>query len=319
MPIDARNASLADPVNRDFAAEVLKGLSAADKNLPCRFFYDAVGSELFEDITRTKDYYPTRTETAILREQAGVLMEGATGAILVEFGSGSSTKTELLLDRARDLRAYVPIDVSPTALAGAVRRLGERFPRLSVEPVVADFTGTVELPEDCADASRIGFFPGSTIGNFSPSEAQSLLRTMAVTLGDGARLILGVDLRKDARRLVAAYNDDEGVTAAFNLNLLARINRELGGTFDLQFFRHEAIWNPVAGRVEMYLISERQQTIDILGRPFQFRAEERIHTENSYKYTLQGLGLAAAAGGWASRRTFLDADGLFAVAELTAD
>ena len=318
MPFDARNASLADPVNRDFAAEVLKGLSAADKNLPCRFFYDAVGSELFEDITRTKDYYPTRTETAILRAHASDLMAGAAGAVLVEFGSGSSTKTELLLDHARDLCAYIPIDVSPTALEGAVRRLGERFPLLPVKPVVADFTTSVQLPADCADAPRIGFFPGSTIGNFSPSEAQALLRTMAVTLGHGARLILGVDLRKDARRLVAAYNDDEGVTAAFNLNLLARINRELGGAFDLQFFRHEAIWNPVAGRVEMYLISERQQTIEVLGQPFQFRAEERIHTENSYKYTLQGLGMTAGAGGWSIRRTFLDADGLFAVAELTA-
>lgn len=318
MPFDARNTSLADPVNRDFAAEVLKGLSAADKSLPCRFFYDAVGSELFEDITRTKDYYPTRTETAILRAHASELMADAAGAVLVEFGSGSSIKTELLLDRARDLRAYIPIDVSPTALEGAIRRLGELFPFLPVEPVLADFTTSVELPANCPDALRIGFFPGSTIGNFAPSEAQSLLRTMAVTLGHGARLILGVDLRKDARRLVAAYNDDEGVTAAFNLNLLARINRELGGAFDLQFFRHEAIWNPVAGRVEMYLVSERQQTIDVLGRPFHFRTEERIHTENSYKYTLDSLAQTATAGGWKVGRTFLDADSLFAVAELTA-
>ena len=318
MPIDARHASLAAPLDRDFATEVLKGLSAADKSLPCRFFYDAVGSELFEDITRTKDYYPTRTETAILRSHAGDLMEASAGAVLVEFGSGSSTKTELLLDRARDLRAYVPVDVSPAALAGAVRRLAERFPRLPVEPVVGDFTKIVDLPGDYADAPRIGFFPGSTIGNFSPGDAQSLLRTLAATLGDGAKLILGVDLRKDARRLVAAYNDDEGVTAAFNLNLLARINRELGGNFDLQFFRHEAIWNPAAGRVEMYLVSERQQTIEILGRPFQFRAEERIHTENSCKYTLQGLATMADAGGWRVQRTFLDADSLFAVAELTA-
>lgn len=317
MPIDTHNASVDRTLNREFATDVVKGLSAADKNLPCRFFYDAVGSELFEDITRTKDYYPTRTETAILREHAGALMDGAADAVLVEFGSGSSTKTELLLAQARDLRAYVPVDVSPTALAGAVRRLAERFPWLPVEPVVADFTTAFELPADCAGAGSIGFFPGSTIGNFSPTEAQALLRSMAETLGHGARLILGVDLRKDARRLVAAYNDDEGVTAAFNLNLLARINRELGGSFDLQFFRHEAIWNPVAGRVEMYLVSERQQTVEILRRPFQFRAEERIHTENSYKYTLQGVAAMAEAAGWKGRRTFLDADGLFAVAELT--
>ena len=318
MPFDHRGVSLLDNAKGEFAVEVLKGLSAANKSLPCRFFYDEVGSELFEDITRTKDYYPTRTETAILRDHAAELVEGGGGGLLVEFGSGSSVKTELLLDKARDLCAYVPIDVSASALAGAVRRLGERFPRLHVEPVVGDFTARIALPAQYAAVPRIGFFPGSTIGNFAPPDAQALLRTMGDTLGHGARLIIGIDLRKDARRLIAAYNDDEGVTAAFNLNLLARINRELGGTFDLQFFRHEAIWNPSANRVEMYLVSERQQTVDILGRPFVFRAEERIHTENSYKYTLEGFARFAAAGGWRSRRTFLDAGRLFAVAELVS-
>ena len=244
MSLDERGVALLDEASREFAAEVLKGLSAANKSLPCRFFYDAVGSELFEDITRTKDYYPTRTETAILRDHAADLVKESAGALLVEFGSGSSIKTELLLEQARDLCAYVPIDVSPSALAGAVRRLGERFPDLHVEPVVGDFTTQIVLPEDYANAPRIGFFPGSTLGNFAPQEAQALLRTLATTMGKGARLILGIDLRKDPKRLIAAYNDDEGVTAAFNLNLLARVNRELGGTFDLQFFRHEAVWNP---------------------------------------------------------------------------
>lgn len=318
MSLDERGVALLDEASREFAAEVLKGLSAANKSLPCRFFYDAVGSELFEDITRTKDYYPTRTETAILRDHAVDLVKESAGALLVEFGSGSSIKTELLLEQARDLCAYVPIDVSPSALAGAVRRLGERFPDLHVEPVVGDFTTQIVLPEDYANAPRIGFFPGSTLGNFAPQEAQALLRTLATTMGKGARLILGIDLRKDPKRLIAAYNDDEGVTAAFNLNLLARVNRELGGTFDLQFFRHEAVWNPGASRVEMYLVSERAQTVEIFGRSFQFAAEERIHTENSHKFTPDSLARLAEAAGWRLERTYFDADRLFGVCDLTA-
>ena len=316
MRSESRNVSLIESADPEFAREVLKGLGAANKSLPCRFFYDEVGSELFEDITRTRDYYPTRTETGILRARAEALSEHSEGALLVEFGSGSSLKTELLLAEMPALRAYVPIDVSVSALAGAVRRLGERFPNLRVAPVTGNFTAPMALPVEFAKATRIGFFPGSTIGNFAPEDAKVLLRTMAQTLASDARLIVGVDLRKDARRLIAAYNDDEGVTAAFNLNLLARINRELGGTFDLQFFRHEAIWNPRAGRVEMYLVSERPQTVEVLGRPIAFAAEERIHTENSYKYTQIEFAAAAAQAGWQTRRTFVDPEQLFAVTEL---
>ena len=308
--------AVADP---KFADAVIDGLSHADKSLPCRYFYDEIGSELFEDITRTRDYYPTRTETLILRRHGSELAGDGNDAVLVEFGSGSSLKTELLLAHMPHLRAYAPIDVSSSALAGAVRRLGERFPKLPVLPVVGSFTDRIELPTSLDGAPRIGFFPGSTIGNFAPPDAQSLLRTMRETLGAGARLIVGIDLRKDARRLIAAYNDDEGVTAAFNLNLLARINRELAGTFDLQFFRHEAIWNSSAGRVEMYLVSERAQTVDILGRPVRFGVEERIHTENSYKYTPADFSKMAASAGWRALQSFFDPDDLFAVFDLRSD
>jgi dimethylhistidine N-methyltransferase len=300
----------------EFAREVMAGLSRRDKSLPCRFFYDDVGSELFEEITRTQDYYPTRTETAILRDHAKELMQDSARAVLVEFGSGSSTKTELLLAAAPALAAYVPIDVSQSALNGAERRLAERFPRLTVSSVVGNFASVVTLPAALAGHPRIGFFPGSTIGNFAPDEARALLRTMAQTLGGQARLVVGYDLRKDTRRLLAAYNDAEGVTAEFNLNLLARINRELGGTFDLQFFRHEAIYEPVKGRIEMYLISERAQVVEILGTPVTFAAEERIHTENSYKYSPWDFDRLAVAAGWRLRRRFVDAESLFCVTEL---
>ena len=328
MRSDIRHApTLRAAAGSDFAVEVVSGLSATNKSLPCRFFYDEVGSELFEDITRTRDYYPTRTETAILRAHACDLAAGCDGALLVEFGSGSSLKTELLLAQAPTLRAYVPIDVSQSALAGAVRRLGERFPRLAVSPVVGDFTSPVQLPAALKSAPRVGFFPGSTIGNFAPRDAAALLRTMGETLetprgaapGARSRLIVGVDLRKDARRLIAAYNDDEGVTAAFNLNLFARINRELGGTFDLQYFRHEAIWNPRASRVEMYLVSERAQTVEIMGQPFAFAAEERIHTENSYKYGAEDFARLADSAGWRVERTYRDPEGLFSVCDLASD
>lgn len=317
MRADPFQPQAADLTGSEFAREVLAGLGRRQKSLPCRFFYDEVGSELFEEITRTPEYYPTRTETAILRDHAGALAQDSEGALLVEFGSGSSRKTELLLAQMPDLRAYLPIDVSPSALKGAAQRLSERFPRLFVSPVVGDFTQALALPESFAAARRIGFFPGSTIGNFSPDEARSLLASMGATLGAGSRLIVGVDLRKDARTLIAAYNDREGVTAAFNLNLLARINWELGGTFDLQFFRHEALWNPTIGRIEMYLVSERAQDIEVLGQRIRFEAEERIHTENSYKYASADFLRLAAKAGWDARRTFLDRDNLFVVVELT--
>ena len=243
------------------------------KTLPCRFFYDARGSELFEEITRLPEYYPTRTEAAILQAHAAEMAEGLpAGGILVEFGSGSSLKTEILLRQLPQLGAYVCIDVSESALAEATARLTSRFPTLDVRPIVGDFARTVTLPADLADRPRTGFFPGSTIGNLTPAEAASLLQAFDACLGAGGRLIVGVDLKKDARRLHMAYNDARGVTAAFNLNLLARINRELAGTFDVAAFRHEAVYNPREGRIEMHLRSTRRQTASVLGRTFHFGA-----------------------------------------------
>jgi dimethylhistidine N-methyltransferase len=304
----------------DFAAAVLDGLSRPHKTLPCRFFYDARGSELFEAITGLPEYYPTRTETAILQAHAGEMAEAVpSGGVLVEFGSGSSLKTEILLRHLPQLSAYVCVDVSESALAGAAERLAQRFPALDVRPIAGDFSRGVAFPADLLDRPKTGFFPGSTIGNLVPDEAAELLATFRTSLGPGGRLIVGADLKKDARRLVLAYNDAQGVTAAFNLNLLARINRELNGTFDLDAFAHEAVYNPRDGRIEMHLKSLRPQVVRVLGRPFHFGTGERIHTENSYKYTVGQLHDLARSAGWQPRRVWTDRDALFSVHELVSD
>jgi dimethylhistidine N-methyltransferase len=303
----------------DFAAAVLEGLSRPMKALPCRFFYDARGSELFEEITRLPEYYPTRTETGILQAHAAEMVEAVrAGGVLVEFGSGSSTKTEILLERLTRLGAYVCVDVSPTALEGARRRLQERFPTLDVRAIVGDFSNGLALPADLAGRPKTGFFPGSTIGNLTTAEAQRLLAAFRRVLSPKGRLIVGVDLKKDARQLVLAYNDRAGVTAAFNLNLLARINRELGGTFDPGAFAHEAVYNPREGRIEMYLDSLRDQDVRVQGRRYRFRAGERIHTENSYKYSIPQFQELARGAGWEPHRVWTDAGTLFSVHELAA-
>ena len=301
----------------EFAIAVLDGLSRPQKTLPCRFFYDARGSELFEEITRLPEYYPTRTETAILETHAAEMADGVPdGGVLIEFGSGSSLKTELLLGELPRLGAYIAIDVSESALRGAKRRLVTRFPTLDVRPVVGDFSYPVALPTDLAGRHKTGFFPGSTIGNLTPGAAQRLLRVFRALLSPGGRLIVGVDLEKDARKLVLAYNDSAGVTAAFNLNLLARINREIGGTFDLDGFRHEAIYNPRDGRIEMHLVSRRDQDVRIAGRRFRFRTGETIHTENSYKYSVRQFQDVARSAGWSPARVWTDSSILFSVHEL---
>jgi dimethylhistidine N-methyltransferase len=302
---------------RDFAASVIEGLSRPRKSLPCRYFYDARGSELFEEITLLPEYYPTRTEIAILETHAAEMAEGVLErVVLVEFGSGSSRKTEILLKNLRDLAAYVPVDVSKSALDDAKRRLLERFPALKVRPIIGDFSRPVAFPEDLVKAHKLGFFPGSTIGNFSPSDASCLLGAMGDMLSPDGRLIVGVDLKKDARALVCAYNDEDGVTAAFNLNLLARINRELDGSFEIDCFRHEAIYDPREGRVEMHLVSLKDQTASVRGRWFRFLAGETIHTENSYKYSIGQFQELARAAGWLPGRVWLDAGNLFSVHEL---
>jgi dimethylhistidine N-methyltransferase len=304
-------------VDNELASAVLHGLSRPQKTLPCRFFYDALGSELFEEITRLPEYYPTRTEAAILEAHAADMAANVPdGGVLVEFGSGSSRKTETLLRHLPQLRAYIMIDVSESALLDAKDRLATRFPTLDVRPIVADFSYPVALPADLFDSHRTGFFPGSTIGNLNPVEAQRLLRVFRGVLSPGSRLIVGADLKKDLSILLPAYNDAAGVTAAFNLNLLARINREVAPAFDLDAFRHEAIYNARDGRIEMHLVSTKQQEVTIAGRTFQFRKGETIHTENSYKYTVRQFQDLARAADWLPSRVWTDPNNLFSVHEL---
>lgn len=300
----------------EFEASAIDGLSKSRKSLSCRFFYDARGSELFEEITRLPEYYLTRTEIAILNACAPQLASSVPdGAVLVEFGSGASRKTEILLAVLGGLRAYEPVDVSESALEGAKRRLSKQFPTLDVRPIVGDFARPFALPPDLAKAPRLGFFPGSTIGNFPPLAASRLLRMMRDVLA-GERLIVGVDLKKDVRRLLRAYNDATGVTAAFNLNLLARINRELEGTFDLEGFRHEAIYNSREDRIEMHIVSVKDQSVRVRDRLFRFFAGETIHTENSYKYSLGQFQDLARGAGWQPGRVWSDEENLFSVHEL---
>jgi dimethylhistidine N-methyltransferase len=321
-PSVKRPPGLARAEEDDFAVAVLDGLSRPRKTLPCRFFYDARGSELFEEITRLPEYYPTRTETAILEAHAAEMADSVpVGGVLAEFGSGSSLKTEILLGHLPQLAAYVCVDVSESALVAARERLAARFPALDVRPVVGDFSRPVAFPADLVVRPKTGFFPGSTIGNLVPAEAVRLLQTFRAVLGTsggpGGRLIVGADLKKDARLIHMAYNDAQGVTAAFNLNLLARINRELAGTFDLAAFEHEAVYNPREGRIEMYLRSAGRQTATVLGRRFGFKAGERIHTENSYKYGIGQFQELASAAGWRPGRVWTDRAALFSVHELS--
>jgi dimethylhistidine N-methyltransferase len=301
----------------EMAAEVRAGLRLPLPTLPCKYFYDERGSALFDAITRLPEYYPTRTEAAILAESSRDMAEGVPdGSVLIEFGSGSSRKTELLLQELPRLRAYVMIDVSKSALDDAKSRLVVRFPALDVRAIVADFSYPVALPADLNDNHRAGFFPGSTIGNLNPVEAQRLLRVFRAVLSPGSRLIVGVDLKKDLSKLLPAYNDAAGITAAFNLNLLARINREITPAFDLDAFGHEAIYNSRDGRIEMHLVSLKDQDVVVGRRCFHFRHGETIHTENSYKYTVRQFQDLARAADWRPSRIWTDREGLFSVHEL---
>jgi dimethylhistidine N-methyltransferase len=301
----------------EFAEAVLRGLSSPRKRLPCQYFYDAAGSELFEEITRLKEYYPTRTETAILRAHAGSMARpSGRDAVLIEFGSGSSRKTELVLAALAAPRAYVAIDVSASALADAGERLGQRFPGLEIIPVNASFWAAPRLPARVLPRGKLGFFPGSTIGNFDPPDAGRLLMHFARVLGSPSRLLVGVDLDKDPGRLEAAYDDAKGVTARFNLNLLERINRELGGDFDLARFAHRAIYDREFKRIEMHLVSRTRQRVHVLGQSFAFAAGESIHTENSYKYSVEQFRALALGAGWQPARLWTDVNHDFSVHEL---
>ncbi|GGF72129.1 dimethylhistidine N-methyltransferase [Azorhizobium oxalatiphilum] len=302
-----------------FASDLAAGLSSRPKRLAPKYFYDAAGSALFEDITALPEYYPTRTEMQILRERAGEI--GALvpqDAVLVEFGSGSSAKVRLLLEEMPQLAAYVPVDISGDFLEEAAQALRAEVPGLPVLPVAADFTQAFDLPQDVRDLPRIGFFPGSTIGNFDPDAARDFLGNALHTLGPGSRLIVGVDLVKDPRLLNAAYNDAAGVTARFNLNLLTRANRELGTDFDPDAFAHRAFFNAPSSRIEMHLVSRSPQAIHLGGRTFPFAAGESLHTESSYKYTPASFAALARSAGWTPEALWTDRDRLFSVHVLRA-
>ena len=283
----------------DFQTDVLAGLSTTPKRLPSKYFYDERGSALFEDICRLAEYYPTRTETGLLAQAAKEIAASiAPGAALIEFGSGASLKTRLLLDAAPQIGAYAPVDINPDALAAAAQSIREAYPGLEVAPVVGDFSQPIDPPPAVRGRPRTGFFPGSTIGNLEADEAVAFLISAKRLLGAGAQFIVGADLVKDVNVLIAAYDDSLGVTAAFNLNLLARINRELQGDIDLSGFAHRAVWNGGSSRVEMHLESLSDQDFRIAGRGFSMRAGETIRTENSHKYTVASFTLLAERAGW---------------------
>jgi dimethylhistidine N-methyltransferase len=294
--------------------DVIAGLSLPQKALPPKYFYDAAGSRLFERICRLPEYYVTRAELALTRANIGAIARFAgRGCELVEYGSGESLKTRLLI-RALRPAAYLPVDISQPALEKARKQLAKDFRWLKVVPVPGDFSRPLELPR--ARAPRVVYFPGSTIGNLDPEEAHAFL---AMTRDQASRMLVGVDLKKDANVLHAAYNDSRGVTAAFNLNILARINRELGADFDLRKFSHYAFYNAAAGRIEMHLVSLARQSVRVARHHrFRFERGESIHTENSYKYSVEGFrALAARAGCW-GKKVWSDRKGLFALHGLKA-
>lgn len=301
-----------------FAQDVLTGLTAKPKWMSAKHFYDAEGSRLFERIMALPEYYPTRSEMQTLRENAGAIAGLVPeGAALVEFGSGSNAKVRLMLEAAPRIKAYVPVDISAEYLEEQAEALRRDFPALKVFPVAADFTKRFELPSKVQAMPRAGFFPGSTIGNFEPLAAVSFLRNAARILGSNAVMIIGVDLVKNEKILNAAYNDAEGVTAAFNLNLLARINRELGADFDVAAFKHRALYNRERQRIEMHIVSRKKQTVTVSGNRFEFKRGETIHTESSYKYTPKGFADLARQAGWFERSLWTDPGGNFSVRALT--
>jgi dimethylhistidine N-methyltransferase len=307
-------------LDQDIAAIALEGLGASPKTLPPKLFYDVRGVALFDAITSLPEYYLTRTERALLAriapEIAALVPDGAA---LVEYGACDEAKALLLLDSAEDkLVAYVPIDVAGEALAGVAERLRGSHSDLCVLPVCADFMQPLSLPQLVAGAPKIGFFPGSTIGNLEPAAAGAFLERACQTLDGGAWMIVGVDLRKPADVLIPAYDDAQGVTAEFNLNLLHRLNREAGAKFDVSAFSHRAVWNEADSRIEMHLVSKVRQTVLVAGVPVHFEAGETIHTENSYKHSIEGFAQLASGAGWIVRRVWTDDAKLFSIHALQA-
>ncbi len=303
----------------DLEADIVAGLSKTEKSASPKHFYDAEGSELFEAITTLEEYYPTRTEVALLTAAAAEIAAAIPeGAALVEFGSGASTKTRIILDAAPHIAVYAPIDISASALEGAAQAVRAAYPNLAVAPLRDDFTNALRLPDETAGRPIVGFFPGSTIGNFTPDEARAFLTGARRLLGEGAAFLIGIDLVKDPAVLVAAYDDAKGVTAAFNKNLLARINRELGGDFDLDAFAHRAVWNAAESRIEMHLVSLADQTAHVSGKAFRFAEGETIHTENSYKFTIERMAMLASQAGWRLERRWVSEAPAFGMVLLRA-
>jgi dimethylhistidine N-methyltransferase len=296
-----------------FLCDVLEGLSQPKKAIPARWFYDRRGSELFEEITRLPEYYPTRIETALLAEHCDeVGLIAGKGRAVIEFGSGSSLKTPRLLACVAPA-AYVPIDISGEFLRDSAATLAESFPGLPVLPVEANFMHPVTLPGSVGGLSKLGFFPGSTVGNLVPRSGVNLLRDMIATLGEHAMLLIGMDRVKDEDVLIRAYDDAGGVTAAFNLNLLERVNRELEADIPVTHFRHRAVWNETWSRIEMHLVATRDLAFSVAGRHFTMTEGETIHTENSHKYDLRSARQLLAAGGWTPLREWSDEAEMFSL------
>lgn len=319
---EALSVTLRDyhPRRDQMSTEVLEGLSRQQKTLPCKYFYDERGSQLFDAICELPEYYLTRSELGIMQmhlaEMAAALGERL---MLVEPGSGSSLKTRLLLERLAEPVAYVPVDISREHLLAAADKLNRLYPGLEVLPVCADFNQAFEVPAPRREARRTAvYFPGSTLGNFAPTEAVSLLRHMRRLAGRGGALLIGFDLRKDVRVLEEAYDDAAGITAEFNLNILARVNRELDADFDLARFHHRAVYDPAEGCIEMHLVSTKAQTVRIGGRRFEFRPGEHILSERSYKFTLEGFALLSARAGLRIEQRWTDDRRYFCVAYLTS-
>lgn len=308
-----------EPVNEDFLAEVLAGLSASPRSLPCKFFYDEHGAELFQKICELPEYYITRTETELLRRHGREMAESiGANAELIGFGTGAGIKTRMLLEHLENPIAYVPVDISKQSLLDSAAELSRAMPALEILPVCGDYLQELQLPRPLRKPDHVAvYFPGSTIGNLDPDVALDFLRRVCQLCGKSGGLIIGVDLQKDRAVLEAAYNDSAGVTAEFNLNLLVRANRELGADFDLPFWRHRAIYNERDGRIEMHLISETAQTVRVGGVDFHFLADEKIVTEYSYKYTQAGFVAAATAAGFRLARVWTDPQELFAVFHFT--
>jgi len=314
MTVPALRPAPRDISSDPFMADVLAGLSGNPKRLLPKYFYDEAGSQLFEEITRLPEYYLTRTELKILRDNAPAIAALIPrDSALVELGAGSATKAKIMLEAAPQISAYVPVDISAEFLGSEAAKLERDIPRVAVYPVATDFTKPFELPAAPRRRPCVGFFPGSTSGNFEPHEASELLRLASGILGHDALFIVGADLAKDASTLHAAYNDAAGVTAKFNLNLLARINRELDADFDLAAFEHHACYNRERGRIEVYLASRKRQKVHVGGKTFDFRAGETIHTENSYKFTVKSFSALARGAGWVPVAVYTDSNEHFAV------